>query len=253
MAVLSGGCGGESDRDSVDSYLSDANAIQRESAPAFRRANAAYVGFSTGKLRPSRAPGALRRAERAIRRTRARLARLDPPRETAELHRRLLRVYDLNARLAGETTQLARYLPAATAALRPLDEANRRLRRDLRSSRGTAGQSDALGRYAESVRKVLVRLKRLRPPPVVAAGDRTRRRRLAATRSLAERLREAIEGRDAKRVAGLLLRFRRVTAGQGGQQTFAGESLRAYNRRYREVIRAGGAVQEERRRVERSL
>jgi hypothetical protein len=237
----------------VDSYLSDANAIQREAAPAFRRANAAYAGFSTGKLRPSRAPGSLRRAERAIRRTRARLARLDPPPEAAELHRRLLRVYDLNARLAGETTQLARYLPAATTALRPLEGANRLLQRELRSSRGTAEQGGALGRYADELGKVLVRLERLRPPPVLAGGDRARRRRLGSTRSLAARLRDAIEQRDSKRVASLLLRFRRVTAGQGGQQTFAADSLRAYTRRYRQVIRAGGAVQEERRRLERSL
>src|SRR5918999_3655412 len=101
------------------------------------------------------------------------------------------------------------------------------MRRELRSSSDPAEQGGALGRYAEEISKVLVRLERMRPPPVLAAGDRTRRDRLASTRSLAIRLRDAIEDRDAKRVARLLLRFRRVSREQGGQQTFAAESLRA--------------------------
>ncbi len=248
-----GGCGGESDRDRVEGYLEDANAIQQRSAPAFRRVNDVYRRFSTGELRPTRAPRELARAERSISAARARLAKLRPPGETSELHRRLLRVYDLNERLARETTQLGRYLPAAAAALRPLQLSNRRLRDDLRAADGPEAQGQALGRYADSLRKVVARLRRLRPPPVLAATDRSRTRRLASTRSLASRLRMAIEARDSKRVARLLLRFRRVTASSESGRTFAARSLRAYNRRYREVGLATGAVQVERRRVERSL
>jgi hypothetical protein len=253
LAGWTGGCGGESDRDRVEGYLDDANAIQKRSAPAFRRANDLYRRFSTGDLRPSRASRELTRAERSIRSARAALAKLDPPRETSELHRRLLRVYDLNERMARETTELGRYLPAAAAALRPLGALNRRLRRDLGAAGGSQAQGQALGRYADRLRRVVVRLRRLRPPPVLAATDRARTRRLATTGSLASRLRTAIEARDSKRVAQLLLRFRRVTGSGDGDQPFAGDSLRAYNRRYRELSRAAGAVQQERMRVERSL
>lgn len=247
-----GGCGGESDRDRVEGYLDDANAIQKRSAPAFRRANKIYARFSTGDLPRTRAPEELARAEGSIRSARARLAKLDPPKETAELHRRLLRVYDLNARLARETTQLARYLPAAAAALQPLSRVNRRLRERLGSSAGPEAQGQALGQYAETLKGVAARLKRLRPPPVLAASDRARIERLTLTRKLAAGLQSAIEGRDPRRVAQLLLRFRRVNAEQP-TRTFATQSLRAYNRRYREVFRAAGAVQQERRRIERSL
>lgn len=248
-----GACGGESDRDRVEGYLEDANAVQKRSAPAFRRVNDVYRRFSTGELRPSRAPRELARAERSIGSARADLAKLQPPAETSELHRRLLRAYDLNARLARETTQLGRYLPAGAVALRPLAETNRRLRDDLGAATGPDTQGRALARYAESLKRVVGSLRRLRPPPVLAATDRSRRLRLTTTRSLASRLRAAIAARDSKRVARLLLRFRRVTGSGDARGTFAAESLRAYNRRYREIARAAGEVQVERRRLERSL
>lgn len=253
VTALAAGCGGESDRDRVEAYLKDANGIQRRSVPAFRRANDVYRRFATGKLRPAEAARRIANAERPIRRTRARLARLDPPAETAELHRRLLRVYELNASLARETTQLARYLPAASAALRPIRRINRRLGDELEGAGAPGAQADALGRFAAGLRGPLVRLRRLDPPPVLERTDRARLRRLAATRSLASRLRTAIVERDSKRVARLLLRFRRVTGAGGPDAPFNARDLRAYNERYLAISRAAGAVQRERARVERSL
>ena len=252
LALALGACGGESDKDRVEAYLKDANDVQRRSVPAFRRANDVYRRFATGKLRPERAGRRLAGAERSIRATRGRLARLDPPSEATVLHRRLLRVYDLNAGLARETTQLGRYLPAATAALRPIQRINRRLGADLKGSGDPGEQSRALGRFAASLKRPLVRLRRLHPPPVVAATDRARIRRLRSTRRLALRLRDAIAERNARRVAKLLLRFRRVT-GARGDAPFSGPSLRAYNERYLAISRAAGAVQRERSRLERSL
>lgn len=251
--VFGGGCGGDSERDRVEDYLHDASDVQRRSAPAFRRANEVYRRFASGDLKPNRAPAELAQAERSIGVARQRLGKLDPPSETAELHRRLLRVYDLNASLARDTTRLGRYLPAAAAALRPLRTINRRLRAGLGASQDTANQGRALGRYADALGKVVARLKRLRPPPVLEAADRARLRRLAATRLLASRLRDALERRDSKTVALLLLRFRRVTGSGAGQRAFTAGSLRAYNRRYLAIARAAGAVQAERRRIERSL
>jgi hypothetical protein len=253
VAVLAGGCGGESNRDRVQKYLKEANGIQRRAAPAFKRSNDVYRRLATNKLRPSRAGRELAGAERAIRATRARLARLDPPSETAELHRRLLRVYDLDAGLAHETTQLGRYLPAATAALRPIRRINRRLGADLRGTQDPAGQGGALGRYAKALGGPLARLRSLHPPPVLARSDRARLKRLSETRSLASRLQAAIESRDSKQVARLLLRFRKVSGGSGGDAPFGGAPLRAYGERYLAISRAVGALQRERARVERSL
>ena len=253
VAGVAAGCGGESDRDRVEAYLKDANGIQRRSVPAFKRSNEVYRLFATNKLKPSTAARRLGNAERAIRRTRRQLAALDPPSETAELHRRLLRVYDLNASLARETTQLGRYLPTATAALRPVRRVNHRLGAELRGSRDPGEQGRALRRFADALRTPIARLRRLRPPPVLAATDGARLRRLEATRSLAYRLQKAIANRDSRRVARLLLRFRRVTGAGGDDSPFGARDLRAYNQRYLAISRAAGAVQKERARVERSL
>jgi hypothetical protein len=247
------GCGGESDRDRVESYLKDANGIQRQVAPQFKRTNDVYRRFITGKLPPAQAGTRLGGAERTIRVTRARLAKLAPPPPAARLHRRLLDVYDLNAGLAHETTELGRYLPAATAALKPIAKVNRRLGSDLRSTRDPAAQAAALGRFAEGLKEPIVRLRALHPPPLVAGTDSRRIRRLVRTRRLALSLRSAITARDPKAVARLLLRFRRVTSGGRGEGGFTGPAVRAYNERLLAISRAAAAVQRERSRVERSL
>ena len=140
MALLAGGCGGESDRDRMQSYLKDANGIQRRAAPAFRRSNDVYQRFATNKIKPAQAARRLARAERAIRATRLRLARLHPPRQAAALHTKLLHVYDLNVGLAHETTALARYLPAAAAAGSE-DQPPARARVESRGRPGRAGPS----------------------------------------------------------------------------------------------------------------
>jgi hypothetical protein len=248
---LIAGCG-EDDRDRVQRYLEDANGIQRSAAPAFKRANDSYRRFATGKLPPARSAARLRTAERSIRRTRARLARLDPPSQASKLHQRLLRVYDLNADFAHETTQLGRYLPAASAALEPVAKVNRQLSKDLGRTRDPATQASALLRFANGLKEPIARLRRLHPPPLLVATDRRRRRQLIATRRLALRLRDALAARDPKSVARLLLRFRRVTRSGGGER-FTAPALRAYNERLLAINRAAAAVQRERSRIERSL
>lgn len=251
--TLIAGCGGGSGRERVRDYLAEVNGVQRKSAPAFSRANRAYADFSAGKLRSGATSLAIARAERSMQSARTRLSRLDPPQEAAELHRRLLRVYDANLRLARETTELARYLPAASAALRPLRRINGQLRRELGSARGAADQGGALAHYADSLGTVLERLRHLRVPPVLASSDRDRVRRLRSTRSLAVRLRVALERRNVKGVARLLLRFRRATDPQTEREALDARSLGAYNRRYRAVGRATAAAQREHARLERSL
>ena len=48
----------------------------------------------------------------------------------------ILRVFDVNAAMAHETTLLARYLPAAEKAVAPLEGISTRLRRRLASAPG---------------------------------------------------------------------------------------------------------------------
>src|SRR5258705_12276219 len=104
LALVLGGCGGQSRRDRVEKYLTEANAVQDRAAPELAAANKAYVGFSQHKLAAGEAPSKLAAAERSIRATRAELAGISPPADARILHRRILRAYDLDAGLAAEPT-----------------------------------------------------------------------------------------------------------------------------------------------------
>src|SRR4051812_18188263 len=113
-------------------------------APRLRRAGAgARAAPPPRRLRGSPPP-----PRRAPRPARAPLAGPPPPPEARELHRRLLAVFALNPERADEPARLAASPPAATAALRPLGRANRRLSSGLRAAAGKDAQRQALARYA---------------------------------------------------------------------------------------------------------
>jgi hypothetical protein len=254
LVAVAAGCGGQSAHDRVQGYVRDANAVEQASAPAFRRAQATYVAFARGALPASGAAAQLAGAEDTIRAARGRLARLDPPPEARELHRRLLAVYDMNISLADETTRLAAYSPAAAAALGPLAQANKRLSRELRVAAGKPAQQQALARYAAALGGVLASLRRLRPPALLAAAHRTQVARLDSARSLALRLARAIGSGDARRTASLLVRFRSVGArSSAGSVSLSPAALRAYGRRYQAIATAETSLRREEARLRAKL
>jgi hypothetical protein len=187
-----------------------------------------------------------------MRRTRTSLAAVPAPPAASTLRALLLRLFDVDAELAHETTMLAHYQPAATAILKPLTSINRRLRSDLRAGRAAPAQARALGRYATSLAAVGRRLRRLTPPPVLLPTHRAELKRLDSTASLGKRLRTAIVKKDAKTVARLLLRFRNVGT-QNDAQGLAARAVRAYGRRYDFVGRVQSALQHERLRLDKAL
>jgi hypothetical protein len=250
VAAASVAACGTSRRSRVDDYIKSANAIEARAAPEFDRANTAYKRFSKNKLAKSAAAD-VATAERSIRSTRTELAGLHPPPDARRLHRLLLRLFDLNASIAHETTQLAVYLPAATTATGPLTAINKRLQDGLRSTQ-VPKQTQALTRYGSELGGVVAALKRLDPPPLLASVHRDQVTRLESTRSLARELSGAITAQDGPRVAKLLARFQTLRS-QAGRQDLAGRALRAYERRYREIALASQAVQREHNRIELAL
>ncbi len=245
-AALAVGACGDDGREGVKGYIERANAIQEQAAPEFERAQRVYIRFSKGKLPPRVAADRLAGAEQTIRSARADIAELDPPSDAAGLHRSLLHVYDLNAGLAEETTQLGRYLPAFAEALEPLEAAGRRLRAGLSDSSDAAAQEEAFGAYAEALDAVVGDLEALEPPPLLASSHRAQVRRLSRTRTLARGLETAIGEQDSKEVARLLLRFRRLNS-RAGRVGLPPEAVRAYNERVRAVTEAESAVRREQR------
>jgi hypothetical protein len=247
-----GGCSDTGGRDSVRAYIKQANAAQTRSTPAFRSAAKAYVRYSRGKLSPARAPAVLATAERSIRDARGRLASLDPPPDATELHRRLLRVFDLNAGLAHETALLARYQPDFVASLRPLASAGQRLRDRLRGSSDPKAQARVFGGYASAIERVLRKLRALQPPPLFESAHGAELKRLGASRSLSLSLATAIRAQDSKRVARLLKRFRRVSASRGAGGLPRG-SLAAYSDRLAAISAAQEDVRREQVRLNKKF
>jgi hypothetical protein len=258
MAMLAAGtvaaCGGgtQSDRAAVDTYVRDANAVQRGLEPEYKRANAAYVAFSRGKATAARSAAELTHARDAIRAGRDRLAALRPPAAARGLHAGLIRLMDLNAGLAAETAQLAAYQRRAPRLLRPLARIDRRLRGALSGSGASTDQAAALAGFERGLGRVITGLEGLQAPPIVRAGHDAQIGRLRTTRSLAGRLRVALLAQDPPAVTRLLARFR--AAGQTPRSSAVGASaIRQYNRRFRRLNAAFQAVSREEIRLNRSL
>jgi len=246
------GCG-DDERDSVERYIERANAIQARFASQYRQANDAYARFVRGDLDPTSADLELSAAERALRDAEAQLARVEPPPSASRLHRQLLRVFDMNADFAAETTALARYLPAARTVLQHVGASGESLSAGLRAAETPARQSAALARYARAIDRRYGALYALKPPPVLQATHRDQLLRLTASSRLARRLRAATEARDPRRVARLVLEFREVSrrSGHGGRLTR--RAIREYSERYEALSGAAAAMRREQRRLEQRL
>jgi hypothetical protein len=249
-ACLASACGSD-ERDAVERYIARANAVQERFAPQFRRANESYARFSKGELDTVRSDIEITAAEQSMRDARAQLARLEPPKVAAPLHRRLLRIYELSAEFASESTKLARYLPAARETLGPLGAVGARLRTALRATEAPSAQAAALDRYARTVSARYRRLRTLDPPPVLLATHRSQLLRLSESSALARRLGAATRRRDSRRVARLIVRFRDVARRTGDGAALTRSAVGDYNERYRAITRAAAAVRHEQARLGR--
>ena len=235
------------------SYLDGANKLQRGAAEQFKRAGDDYLAFARGELRPTSAVRRLERSESDIRATRDDLAGLRPPREAVALHSKLQRVYDMSLELAHETTLLAAYERTSDQALAPIDRYNRSLGAALRRAQDPEQQARALARFAARLRVVLRRLEGVEPPFVMRVPHADQLARLDATRSLADRLRRALDAQDAEGVARLLKRFRNAASERRPRRLLARRALTQYERRYSQLNDAYADAYRELSRLDKSL
>jgi hypothetical protein len=250
------GCGGDERdavRERVEHYIESEREVMERTAPQLERANQAYIAYSKGELEAESASGQVAEAERAIRAARDGVLVLDPPAEARPLHEDLLRYLDLNVGLARETKRLVTYVPAAASALAPLARVNRRLELRLALSEDSGEQARELDRFAESVGAIRADLRALNPPGVLRPTHGDQLRRLAVTRRLAGRLRDALRAQDAVQVSRLLKRFRGDASEPDARRLLANQALARYSERLRELTDAGAAVQREQLRLARSL
>jgi hypothetical protein len=252
LAAAVAGCGGGGDRDEVDSYIKQANSVQREFIDEFERANETYVAYSKNELAQPLVVRRLTAARDGIAEAGDRLGALEPPSDARALHSKLLRVYDMNLDFADQTVVLASYLEGAADALDPLSRANKRLRKDLAAT-GADAQVAALRRFVRSVDGALSDMRALEAPRVLTPTHRDQLARLQGTRDTAEKLRQALADQDSERVAALLKRFRRSGSPDSGAADLASQALDSYDRLYKQLNDAYADVQREQTRLEKEL
>jgi hypothetical protein len=250
LALLAG-CGGEEpSRAAVRSYLERVNAVQAAQKGRLTKADATLRAYAKGTATDE---ASLERVESDIRHARAAVAGVSAPAQAREVHSSLLHVYDLDAGIAHETLRVVRYQGAAPAALKPLDRASTRLRRELKRARQSSTQAAALTRFDGTLGRVVGRLRGLDVPVLLAPAHRSQVRRLESTRRLTRELRTAVRKKDSRAVAKLLLRFRRGSESRRAQRVLARRGIADYTDLLRKLAQAQTDLGRAQARLNRSM
>jgi len=235
-ALAAAGCGGEdSERAEVRSYLTRVNDVQSAQKDVLVRADTVLRGYAEGK---SIGAPALKGVEADVRRLRTAVAALSPPAPARDVHSRLLAIYDLDASLVGETVRMVEYQDTAPAVLEPLDRASRTLRRDLGRARQASTQARALDRFGDTLGRVSTEMEALDVPVLLGPAHQAQIKRLASTRKLSTQLQSAVRKKDSRRVAKLLLRFRRNTTSKRAERALTHRGITAYTARLQQLTEA---------------
>jgi hypothetical protein len=252
--VLSGCGSSDTDkrRDAVNEYLDEVDRIQTRYEPSFRLANRAYRDFSRGEPTP-RQLQRLRAAEVAILAARNALQSVEPPEDARNLHRDLLRLYDLNAALGLEVITLQQFLPGVRETLGDLGRVNRSYRDDL-AARGTVGdQAAALESYSAAVGKVATRLHRLGAPPALRPWQRSQVQRLRDVVKTGRNLALALRVGDRNAVQALIKRFQFLLARQPNVTQAQHDAVKAYDERLIGLTKLQGKIAAEHQRLQNLL
>jgi hypothetical protein len=256
LGVVLAGCGGD-ERDAVrertERYIESEQAVMRRAQPDFERANQAYLAYAKGELEPESAADQVQEAERSIQNARDGVLVLEPPAEARRLHDQLVRYLDMNVELAGETTLLVRYVPAAAGALAPLGRANRRLEAHLADADNSEDQARILEQFEGRVDTIAGELRDLEVPAVLSPVHEEQVRRLVATQRLAGQLRRALRAQDAERVSVLLKRFRSTAPESDVRRRLTNQAVVRYTRRLQRIVAAYADVQQEQMRLARTI
>lgn len=235
------GCADDGERAQVRRYLDAVNAIERAAAPEVERANNAYRSYARGQLPAHVAVVRLRGVDIRLRAVRERLAGLTPPERARSLHRRIGALYSGMSDFTQQTAVLAGYQAGAETVLEVVPRHNRSLRSGLARARAPEGQAAALRRFAGRIASVVRDLRNLDVPRVLAVSHEDQVRRLAATASIARRLRRALLAGDSPRVARLLERFSGDPGGRP-RRRLARKAVTGYNERARALSRSYQSV-----------
>ena len=252
--LLVAGCG-DDERESVESYIEQVNAIQADLREPLSSVAQVNVEFSTKGSELERLRPRLERSERTMRDLNSRVERLVPPEQAAGLHRAFLALVDAQADLAGEVAAMASFLPELRAAVEPVAPASRRLRQKLTVVQTPVAQAAELDRYRAGLALAVKRLEALDPPRALAPSRDAQLRSLRSVRASAANLAGALRADDREALPRLIAAF--ANAGRSGESVSAQKAqiaaIKAYNRRVAHIQDLAETVTNERIRLEELL
>jgi hypothetical protein len=264
-AVLASACGGSSPtpKAQVAAYVKKVNALERRlQAPlqAVKQTVASVLPQSGASARQQKLTGAWRQ----IVSVRASLAALRAPPAAMRLRVLLLRVADKQADLTLQQARLAGFVPAFSAAVKPLAPATIRLQGVLRSNQtpGTAAVATLYARKADALRsfravasQLLGRLLRLTAPRLLEPSYRAELQALRGMARAAGQLAVALSAGQTNRIAPLLGAFDAAAAAPGttAAQRARRAAVVAYDRQVAEVSQIELDAARERLRLANSL
>jgi hypothetical protein len=251
--VLAGAGCGSSRRASVSAYFRKVDDVQHQLVLPIAAANLAYKQF--GKAASSAEERrALARAGQTVRKVRARIAAIVPPKEARPIHRDLLRLMDAEIGFADNVLRLARYTPQFAAVLTQAGQDGARLRVRLKT-RSKAVQAAAFGDYADALDRDVARLGKLSPPAVAAPAHSAEVGTLAKTAQLSHRLRDALASGNRAALTGLINRLANVSSNALRLRLHAAQvrAVKAFNGRLLAMNRLTARIQRERQALERKL
>jgi hypothetical protein len=266
----------------VAGYIKDVDRIEQRMQAPLTRALTAFRTFSAHGARSRSEEAQLAKAESTLRRLRSRLAVMSAPPQAIRLHTRILDLIDAEVAVAHEIVGLARFMPRFTALVARSRSASSALAKALAAvkaptahrlrgtrkqiaaaqaafaaaSRQAAGrQADAVDAYDDAVAVAVHRLRRLRPPEVMAPAYRSQLRALAASRTAGTTLSQELRKNVRSHGAVLARRFTEATrsAGSVNAQRAQIAAVKAYNASVQAISELSKRVQDEVARLQRTL
>lgn len=194
------------------------------------------------------------RAERTIRKLRAKMAAIRAPKDALPVRRDLLRLLDREVAFAHDVVRLGIYTPRLGAVLKDAGTAGRALQLELQTKSAKV-QAKAFRAYATVLDRDAARMRRLDPPTVVLAAHISQLQTIAQSADVSRRIARALEHHKRALLSSLIQRLGSFSSLANRRRVHRAQviAIKAFNNRLLAMNRLSARIQRERAALERRL
>jgi len=253
LAAALAGCGGDDggkgQREAVADYIRAVNTTQQRFAVVYAAADDALRAFGAKGSMGGMTSDELAEAAATMRDVRGSLAAIEPPVDARKLHAELLQLLDLQTALTRDLSEMARYLPAVSAALGSAEVARTKLQKGLESSATVPGQAAAARAYGKAVGRALEDLSELTPPPVLAVWHEGQTGLMSTSAELGNGLAAGLESGNREQIERVLKRFQNASRDATAVARAQVLAVRSFNNRVKKQRALVRTIGQEQRRL----